>query len=53
MSVNGELWSLPEQRVRLRISRVRIPDVVVLLAGSQPDVLTEPPLLVIEVFVAG
>jgi Uma2 family endonuclease len=38
-----------EQRVLATLSRVRIPDVVVLSAGSQPDVLTDPPLLVIEI----
>jgi Uma2 family endonuclease len=37
------------QRVQVAISRVRVPDVVVLLAGSQPDVLTDPPLLIIEI----
>ncbi len=30
-------------------SRVRVPDLVVLTAGAQPDVLTDPPLLVIEI----
>ncbi len=38
-----------EQRVRVSESRVRVPDLVVLTAGVQPDVLTEPPLLVIEI----
>ena len=28
---------------------MHIPDLVVLAAGSQPDVLTEPPLLIIEI----
>jgi Uma2 family endonuclease len=37
------------QRVQVSISRVRVPDVVVLLAGSQPDVITDPPLLIIEI----
>jgi Uma2 family endonuclease len=37
------------QRVRVSESRVRVPDVVVLTAGAQPDVLTDPPLLVIEI----
>jgi Uma2 family endonuclease len=37
------------QRVRVTENRVRVPDVVVLTAGAQPDVLTEPPLLVIEI----
>jgi Uma2 family endonuclease len=38
-----------EQRVRVSDSRVRVPDLVVLAAGAQPDVLTDPPLLVIEI----
>jgi Uma2 family endonuclease len=38
-----------EQRVRVSENRVRIPDLVVLTAGPQPDVLTDPPLLVIEI----
>jgi Uma2 family endonuclease len=40
---------ITEQRVQVSASRVRIPDVVVLTAGPQPDVLVDPPLLVIEV----
>lgn len=38
-----------EQRIRVSPNRVRVPDLVVLTAGPQPDVLTEPPLLVIEI----
>jgi Uma2 family endonuclease len=38
-----------EQRVRVSQSRIRVPDLVVLTAGAQPDVLTDPPLLVIEI----
>jgi Uma2 family endonuclease len=38
-----------EQRVRVSETRVRVPDLVVLTAGAQPDVLTDPPLLVIEI----
>jgi Uma2 family endonuclease len=41
--------SSTEQRVRVSASRVRVPDLVVLRAGPQPEVLTEPPLLVIEI----
>jgi len=37
-----------EQRVRVSANRVRVPDLVVLAAGAQPDVLTDPPRLVIE-----
>ena len=40
---------LTEQRVQVSLSRVRIPDIVVLRSGPQPDVLTEAPLLVIEI----
>src|ERR1017187_1685355 len=38
-----------EQRVRVSASRVRVPALVVLTAGAQPEVLTDPPLLVIEI----
>jgi Uma2 family endonuclease len=38
-----------EQRVRVSDNRVRVPDLVVLTAGPQPDVLTDAPLLVIEI----
>lgn len=38
-----------EQRVQVSEHRVRAPDLVVLAAGAQPDVLTDPPLLVIEI----
>jgi Uma2 family endonuclease len=37
------------QRVQITSDRVRIPDLVVVPAGPQPDVLVEPPLLVIEI----
>src|ERR1035437_6917332 len=38
-----------EQRVRVAENRIRVPDLVVLTAGSQPDVIVDPPLLVIEI----
>jgi Uma2 family endonuclease len=38
-----------ELRVLVSENSVRIPDVVIVTAGPQPDVLTEPPLLVIEI----
>lgn len=38
-----------EQRVQVAANRVRVSDLVVLTAGRQPDVLTDPPLLVIEI----
>jgi Uma2 family endonuclease len=37
------------QRVQVSPDRVRVPDLVVLKAGAQPDVLTDPPLLIIEI----
>jgi Uma2 family endonuclease len=38
-----------EQRVQVSPTRVRIPDVSLLPLGPQPDVITEPPALVIEI----
>ena len=38
-----------EQRVRVALTRVRIPDVALLPLGPQPDVIAAPPLLVIEI----
>ena len=38
-----------EQRVQVSPTRVRIPDVTLLTPGAQPDVIVEPPLLVIEI----
>lgn len=38
-----------EQRTRVGATRVRIPDVVLVRAGQQQQVLTAPPLLVIEI----
>ena len=38
-----------EQRVQVSPTRVRIPDVTLLTLGTQPDVIVEPPLLVIEI----
>ncbi len=38
-----------EQRTRVAESRVRIPDLVIVAAGRQPDVLEQPPLLVVEI----
>jgi Uma2 family endonuclease len=36
-------------RMRVSQNRVRVPDLVVLTAGAQPEILAEPPLLVIEI----
>jgi Uma2 family endonuclease len=38
-----------EQRVQVSPTRVRIPDVALLPLGPQPDVITQPPALVIEI----
>lgn len=38
-----------EQRLQIRAGRVRIPDLLLVEAAPQPDVLTSPPLLVIEI----
>jgi Uma2 family endonuclease len=38
-----------EQRVRVSPTRVRIPDVALLPLGPQPDVISAPPALVIEI----
>jgi Uma2 family endonuclease len=37
------------QRVQVSSDRVRVPDLVVLKIGPQPDVLIDPPLLIIEI----
>jgi Uma2 family endonuclease len=50
--INHEsVWNVlssTEQRVRVSATRVRVPDLVVVRPGPQPDVLTAPPLLVVE-----
>jgi len=38
-----------EQRVKVSPTRVRIPDVTLLPLSAQPDVIVDPPLLVIEI----
>ena len=38
-----------EQRVQVSETRVRIPDVALLRPGTQPGVIVDPPLLVIEI----
>ena len=47
-----QVWGVQvvtEQRVQVSPTRVRIPDVALLTLGSQPDVIFEPPLLVVEI----
>ena len=46
------LWGVvgsTEQRVQVSPDRIRVPDLVVLPAGPQPEVLTNPPLLAVEI----
>lgn len=38
-----------EQRLKVTATSVRIPDLVIVESGPQPEVLTRPPLLVIEI----
>ena len=38
-----------EQRVSVSATRIRIPDLAILRPGTQQDVLTRPPLLVVEI----
>lgn len=38
-----------DQRIQIAPDRIRVPDLVVLRPGPQPRILTEPPLLVIEI----
>ncbi|HUB00519.1 MAG TPA: Uma2 family endonuclease [Terracidiphilus sp.] len=41
--------SSTEQRVRVAENRIRVPDLVVMAAEPQPEIVTEPPLLVVEI----
>jgi Uma2 family endonuclease len=48
-------WSIKvatEQRVQISSSRVRIPNVVLVPRGPQPEVIVEPPVLVVEIISA-
>ena len=38
-----------EQRVRVAATRVRIPDVTLLPPGNHPEVITDPPILIVEI----
>ncbi len=40
---------LTECRVKVAAARIRIPDVTLVRPGPQPDVLVDPPLLVVEI----
>ena len=41
-----------EQRVQVSATRVRIPDVMLVSRGPQPEVIVEPPVLVVEILSA-
>lgn len=38
-----------EQRVQVSPTRVRIPDVMLVSRGPQPDIIVDPPVLVVEI----
>ncbi len=38
-----------EQRTRTSSTRVRVPDLIVVVAGPQPPVIVAPPLLIVEI----
>jgi Uma2 family endonuclease len=45
-------WStivVTEQRVRVSATRVRVPDVALLPPGNHPEVISDPPMLVVEI----
>lgn len=47
-----EAWGVAvftEQRVRVSATRIRIPDVLLVPLAPHPDVLVEPPILVVEI----
>jgi Uma2 family endonuclease len=47
-----KLWSVKvatEQRTRVSPTRIRIPDVMLVSRGPQPEVIVDPPVLVVEI----
>jgi Uma2 family endonuclease len=49
---NEAAWGVQvvtEQRVQVKPGRVRIPDVALLSRGPQPEIIRDPPILVVEV----
>jgi Uma2 family endonuclease len=49
---NEAAWGVQvgtESRVQVSPRRIRIPDVVLVPAGAQPEILVDPPVLVVEV----
>lgn len=52
LAQNEDRWGVEgttEQRMRVSPGRVRIPDLAMLHKGQHPPILTEPPVLVIEI----
>ncbi len=47
------LMVLTEQRVQVSPTRVRIPDVALVPVGAHPEVLLDPPVLIVEVLSPG
>jgi Uma2 family endonuclease len=43
------VMAVTEQRVRVSANRVRIPDVALVRPGRHPDVVTDPPILAVEI----
>ncbi len=43
------IMSSTEQRTRTSSTRVRVPDLIVVVAGPQPPVIVAPPLLIVEI----
>ena len=49
---NEPAWQVmvsTEQRVQVSSSKIRVPDLVVVTAGPQPDILQNPPILIVEI----
>jgi Uma2 family endonuclease len=44
-----QIMTSTAQRTRVASSRVRVPDLVIVKAGSQPDVIQAPPVLIVEI----
>ncbi len=38
-----------EQRLQVSTTRIRIPDLILVRPGPQPDILVDPPLLIVEI----
>ena len=44
-----QVMTSTELRTRVTSSRVRVPDLVIVDAGPQPDVIEKPPVLIVEI----